>query len=157
MRFTPASRIGEKEARPVRWFQEVGSNFGTLGRDIRDTYLTGPYKKNDNLQKLTGPVVGFVSGAAEAIDYGLAGALDEKLEAPTGIFGRTRRDLGGVLKNAVQLRPLRFGASVLRAISINPLLDTGDVLLGFKHGAATRARVAQALADDTAPEYRLAA
>ncbi len=121
--------IGEQ--RLTFLMREVGSNAAEWGRDIRDEYLVGPWQRGDNIQKIAGPFAAAASTVLELPDYLFAGAVDQRVEHPRGIFGRTRRDLGELLGNVVRLRPLRAVRSGWSLATADIPLDGIDMLGGF--------------------------
>ncbi len=129
--------------------KEVGSNLKTWGSDAGTTYVGDPLRKGNVPRAAFGALMLPVSLLAEAPDYAIAGVIDQKLEPPPNVpFGRTRRDIGKLLGDAVSLRPLKTLADAARLVFTDVPLDGIETLAGFEHGgrlqktrAATRARV----------------
>jgi hypothetical protein len=119
-----------KESRLTFWFQEVGSNVKTYGSDLGQEYITGPYKKNDAIQMITGPVMAAASVILEGTDQIVAGVVDTKLEPPSGALGRMRRDGKELLTDIVRLRPIKAITDVFRLATSDLLLDVGDIAGG---------------------------
>lgn len=120
------------ESRCIHWFKEVGPNLRDYGRDLSQEYVTGPYKRHDTIQKITGPVMAAASAILEGPDQIIAGAVDKKLEPPHGVLGRMRRDSGEFLKDAVTLHPIRALTDVFRLATSDLLLDAGDLVGGHR-------------------------
>ncbi len=113
------------EARMIFWFKEVGSNLKTYGSDLGQEYITGPYKKHDPIQMITGPVMAAASVILEGPDQLIAGALDIKLEPSHGTLGRIYRDTRSLVKNIFTLHPARAVADAFR-LPGSAFLDIGD-------------------------------
>lgn len=123
------------ESRLLCWFKEVGSNLKTYGSDLGQEYITGPYQKNDVIQKITGPVMAAASVILEGTDQIVAGVVDQKLEPSNGILGRMRRDGKEFLKDVVTLHPIRAIADGFRLATSDLLLDIGDIVGGHRTAA----------------------
>lgn len=124
-------------------FKELGSNAKTWANDMGGTYISGPLKDKDPIKLALGVPMAAASVLFEAPDYLYAGAVDNKLSPPTGIMGRTRRDVSQLFDNVVHLRPLKTLTDGFRLISDVPM-DGVDALAGFRD--KTRSQVSYALA-----------
>lgn len=123
-------------------FKDVGSNYGQYGSFLGDYAREGT---QSGWKAVGAPIMMIVSALSEGLDPLIAGAIDQPLDMPEGVFGRTRRDAGKLLKDVVTLHPIRAAADAFRLVSTNVLLDGGDALFGF-HQARTRSEVQHALA-----------
>ena len=160
----PRQRAIGSESRLTRKLSErfgnAWENVKGLGRRVDDTYFRGPYRRDDNYQKLLGPPIGVVDGMANILDESIAGLANKKLPPLEGrFFVRTRRDVKELVGDVVRLKPINAALDVFRLISLNPLIDTADLVGGFEHGKTagirgeTAARVRRVLRED--PSVRL--
>lgn len=120
-----------REQRLILLFKTLGENMKTYGNDLQENYITGPYHRRDVIQKGLGPVMAAGSIILEGPDQVWAGIVDQKLERPSGIAGRTRRDLKLLLKNVATVHPLRAFGDVFRLGFSDLPLDAGDAIGGF--------------------------
>jgi hypothetical protein len=107
---------------------------GDYGRDIGPRYFTSGFKEKNAIKMVSGPVMGALSLVLEGPDQLYSGVVGQKYHVPTGIAGRTRRDLGLALKDAVTLHPFKALGDVYRLITADIPLDAGDAVFG--HTAA---------------------
>lgn len=123
-----------REHRLLPLIKEVGSNFEVWKKDAGTTYVGDPVKEGNYPRAALGAFMLSVSAIGELPDYVIAGIVDQKLEAPPNVpFGRTRRDIGTLLRDAVSLRPLKTLADAARLMFTDVPIDTIDTLGGFKH------------------------
>lgn len=120
------------ERRPVFLFRTFGENLKSYGKDLDKQYLSGPYDRKDPIQKGLGPVMAAGSLILEGTDQLWAGVVDQRLDVPTGIAGRTRRDIKLLLKDIVTLHPLRAIGDGFRLAFADVPLDIGDTVGGFR-------------------------
>lgn len=130
-----------REHRLLYLMKEVGNNLGTWGKDAGTTYVGDPVLQGNYPRAAFGAVMLPLSAIAEVTDYVIAGVVDQKLEAPPNVpFGRTRRDVGNLLKDAVSLRPLKTLADAARLVFTDLPMDSLDALGGFEHTGRPRQR-----------------
>ena len=141
------------EHRLIALFKTFGENMKEYGHDLNDQYISGPYNRRDPIQKGLGPVMAAGSVILEGTDQLWAGVVDQKLEKPTGIAGRLRRDTKLLLNDVVTLHPLRAVGDVFRIGLADIPLDIGDTIGGFRLNE--RSRMQQAMAKETS--YDMAA
>lgn len=120
--------MSANERRLVGFIKEYAS-------DVGETYLSGPCRGRDNLQKITGPIMAGASALLEGPDQLYAGAVGQEYQRPTGIGGRIRRDIGALLGDIVRLRPLRALGDAWRLATSDVILDAGDAIGGFRQSS----------------------
>lgn len=127
------------EHRPLRWFQEVGSNMRSLGQEIRED-ATEASRGNDPIKFAMAPVVGAARVVLKGPTNLLLGVLDKKAETHTGY--ETGHTVKEAAKELVTLHPLR---AAVHAVNIpDSMILDGLRLVGGYQGT-TRARVRHAL------------
>jgi hypothetical protein len=124
-----AIRSGEQ--RLVGLMQTMGENVQIYGHSLNDKYISGPWKRGDTIQKVTGPVAAGVSALLEGTDVLWSGLVDQKLEQPSGLLGRMTRDTKAFVRGVVMLHPLRAAGDAWRGLTSSPILDGIDALGGF--------------------------
>lgn len=111
------------------------------GKDVGSTYIASGFKEKDPFKVVTGAVMAPLSLILEGPDQLYDGALGRAYESPTGIAGRTRRDIKLLLKDVFTLHPLRALGDAWRLATSDLILDAGDAI-----GGHTRNRAAALLA-----------
>ncbi len=132
MKHFDSPRINFGEERLLSLFKPLGENVKTWGGDTKENYLTGPWKRGDNIQKITGPVAAAAATLFELPDYLYAGVVDQNVKPASGIAGRVRRDTGLLLKDIVTLHPLRAGGDAFRLVFNDVPMDSIDLIGGFR-------------------------
>ncbi len=104
--------------------------------DVGETYLKNPIRQGNPVKTAMGIGMAGASLVLEAADYAIAGALNQKVEPPSGVpFGRVRRDIGALLTDVVTLHPIRAFLDLSRLAFSDLPLDTGEAVLGFDRDA----------------------
>lgn len=131
-----------RENRLLCLFREVGSNVETWAGDAGETYVGKPVRNGNPIKTVAGAGMLLASTVLEAPDYLIAGAFDQKLEAPTSVpFSRTRRDVGNLLSDVVHLRPIKSILDVVRLATTDVPMDGVETLFGFEHtGSGVRSK-----------------
>lgn len=130
---------GFSEARLIKRESGFGEHMMDYGRDIRDTYLSN---KKGILDTTLGAVMTAASVIAEGPDQAYDAILGREYHRPSGIAGRTRRDIGLLLKDVVTLHPLRALGDAWRIATSDLILDGGDALTGNRLSARNRSLIA---------------
>lgn len=90
------------------------------------------------------PILGPVAGAANVVFRGTdeiwRWATGQEYQAPQGIMGNTRRDIGALIDNIVHLRPLKALSNAGSLVFGDIPADLVDAVGGFR----TRAKAAMA-------------
>ncbi len=136
------------ERRMIRLFKTFGPNLKEYGRDLMDTYVAGPVKSKDPVQMVMGTVGGAMSVVLEGTDAVWSGIVDEPLERPEGLVGRTRRDLKLLLQNNI-VHPIRSIGNIWRLLTSDIPMDFIDTVGGFHQGY--RSRMASVLQNREVP------
>jgi hypothetical protein len=92
--------------------------------DVSDTYFkdTG----------ILGKAAGVVSLGVEGLDQGIRRLSGREFEAPQGIMGRTRRDLGALFGHLSKGEFIKAGTAAWSVVSGDVLMDGIDVVGGFR-------------------------
>lgn len=134
--------IGER--RLLSLMKEVGPNLKEYGKDvIWEKYLRDPWRRGDNIAKITGPVMATASAILEGTDQIWAGIVDQKLENPTGTLGRLQRTGREMVGNIKEKEPIKFIVNAVRT-PVEGILDVGDAIFGLSQ--STRASTQKTLA-----------
>ena len=130
--------VSAKEERMLYLFKEVGSNMKTWFGNARDNYVVNPVNEGNYTKAAAGVVVGGAGVIMELPDYLISGVIDQRLDPPTGTFGRTRRDIGTLLKDVVTLHPLRSLADASRLAFTDIPMDGLEVITGTQNETHSR-------------------
>jgi hypothetical protein len=122
-----------RENRPVFIGREIGSNARTWFDDVNGTYIQQGIREKDPIKIGVGIPMAVASTFTELGDYLMAGAADQRLEPPSGLMGRTRRDIAAIAQNNIR-HPIRTVLSGVRLISDVPM-DGVDVFADYRHGS----------------------
>lgn len=95
---------------------------GYLG-DLLDTYLDGT---------VLGAAGGAISVALEGVDQGIRAISGRAYEAPSGIAGRTIRDVRAAMNHLLNGELLKAGSATWSIISGDVVMDIWDLCSG-KH------------------------
>gem|GEM_PF-1477327 len=159
MHFTFSSSA--REARMIHLFKEIGSNAKTWWVDGKNKYIVDPIKMSNYPKAAMGVGAAAASAVLEFPDYIVSGIIDQKLEPPSGTLGRTRRDIGVLLKDVVTLRPLRSLADASRLVFTDIPMDTIEAVTGLDGASSKRVSVTQKTVQNrvarTASDLQLAA
>jgi len=123
-----------------------GEHMGEYGRDLKATYSAG---KKGMLDTTLGAVGAAANVVLKGPDELFKGAVGQKYNAPHGIAGHTRADLGSLFDNVVHLRPIRAAGDVWSLATADVWMDlinagTGNNLSAQKN--ATRTEIDHVLA-----------
>lgn len=112
-------------------------------KDIVDTYIVGPWQqKGAIVQKAAGVPAAIANVFFRGGDEVLRWFSGQEYQAPQGILGNTRRDIGNLLGNLLpnNFHPLKAASNLWSIVSGDIPADIKDALLGFR----SRARAALA-------------
>jgi len=129
MHFAPWSA---SEERLLHLFQEVMPNIKTWYGSGKEKYIDRPIDQGNYVKVGLGTGGVVLSAVTEFPDYVISGVIDQKLEPPVGVLGRTRRDIGVLLKDVVTLRPIRVVADASRLAFTDIPMDTFEAVTGLE-------------------------
>lgn len=92
--------------------------------DVADTYFKGT--------GIGGKLAGVVSLGVEGMDQGIRAISGRAFEAPQGIMGRTRRDLGALFGHLGKGEFIKAGTAAWSVVSGDILMDGIDAVGGFR-------------------------
>jgi|GEM_PF-5794813 len=92
--------------------------------DLKDTYFDGT--------GILGKAAGVVSLGVEGLDQGIRKLSGREFEAPQGIMGRTRRDIGALFGHLGKGEFMKAGTAAWSVVSGDVLMDGIDVVGGFR-------------------------
>lgn len=115
MFFRPA-RIAHLEKRIIRLKGYPG--------DVQDTYFN---------KGVLGAAAGGVSLLVEGVDQGIRKISGREYEAPQGIMGRTRRDLGALFGHLGKGEFVKAGTAAWSVVSGDIVMDGIDAVGGFRN------------------------
>ena len=138
--------VGETRMIALRREGESGfwEHMQDYGRDIGNTYISQGIGEKDPVKTVTGAFMLPLSVLLEGPDQVWSGITGQRYEAPRGLIGRTRRDMGLLLQDIFTLHPLRAAGDVWRMATSDWILDTGDVIGNHQHGTRNQMKHARA-------------
>ncbi len=89
--------------------------------DVKDTYFDGT---------LLGAAGGVLSVAVEGVDQGVRAVSGRAYEAPQGIMGRTRRDIGALFGHLGQGEFVKAATAAWSVVSGDIIMDGYDAVTG---------------------------
>jgi hypothetical protein len=92
--------------------------------DVSDTYFKGT--------GILGKAAGVVSLGVEGLDQGIRRLSGREFEAPQGIMGRTRRDIGALFGHLGKGEFVKAATAGWSVVSGDVLMDGIDVVGGFR-------------------------
>ncbi len=133
---------------------KVGENYRAYGENL-GSYFTEGWKEKDPIKLAAAPFMAVGSVLGEGLEPLAAGVVDQKLERPQGVIGRTKRDLAALAKDIVTLHPLRAVRDAFSLVTSDVPLDVAELVIGY-HQGGTRSR-AQKTLHNTETQYSLSA
>lgn len=110
--------------------------------DTWETYVTTPWKQGGNIKRALGPVAGAANVFWRGFDEALRAVSGQEYQAPQGIMGNTRRDVGALLSNVFHLRPLKAASNAWSIVSGDIPADLVDMVGGFRSNMKHKLAVA---------------
>ncbi len=130
---------------------KVGENYGTYGETLGSYFKQG-WKEKDAIKLAAAPFMAIGSILGEGLEPLAAGVVNQKLERPAGIAGRTRRDVKALVGDIVHLRPFAAIRDAWSLVTSDIPLDAAEAIIGYNQNG-TRHSAQRAMKK----EYALAA